>query len=156
MRDLAFHYESICKLHPHDRLIIIFDIDGTILDTRYMIISILHAYDRENGTHHFRYLVADDIHIHENEIEALLDNLGITDPEKSKIVEWYAVNFWSENAVLQSHQPFHGVLDVIRWFQLQPNTLIQADQNTSGMRHYEFSIHLGQNIVLNSPPSFYR
>jgi hypothetical protein len=60
MRDLAFHYESMRKTYPEDRLLIVFDIDGTILDTRYMIVSILHAYDRENGTRHFRFLCADD------------------------------------------------------------------------------------------------
>ena len=131
MRDLAFHYESMRKVYPQDRLLIVFDIDGTILDTRYMIISILHTYDREHGTRHFRYLGADDIHIHENEIETLLNDLGITDPEKSKIIEWYILNFWSEDAILQSHHPFDGVLDVIRWFQLQPNTYVGLNTGRS-------------------------
>jgi hypothetical protein len=131
MRDLAFHYESMRMLYPQDRLLIVFDIDGTILDTRYMIISILHAYDREHGTRHFRYLGTDDIHIHENEIETLLDDLGITDPEKSKIIEWYILNFWSEDAILQSHHLFDGVLDVIRWFQLQPNTYVGLNTGRS-------------------------
>ena len=131
MRDLAFHYESMRKLYPQDRLMIVFDIDGTILDTRYMIISILHTYDREHGTRHFRYLGSDDIHIHENEIETLLNDLGITDPEKSKIIEWYILNFWTDDAILQSHHPFDGVLDVIRWFQLQPNTYVGLNTGRS-------------------------
>ncbi len=131
MRDLAFHYESIRKACPQDRLLIVFDIDGTILDTRYMIISTLHTYDREHGTRHFRYLGADDIHIHENEIETLLNDLGITDPEKSKIIEWYILNFRSEDAILKSHHPFDGVLDVIRWFQLQPNTYVGLNTGRS-------------------------
>ena len=131
MRDLAFHYESMRKAYPEDRLLIVFDIDGTILDTRYMIIAILHAYDKAHGTRHFRFLGADDIHIHENEIENLLHDLGITEPEKTKIVEWYILNFWSEDAILQSHRPFDGVLDVIRWFQLQPNTFVGLNTGRS-------------------------
>jgi hypothetical protein len=136
MRDLAFHYESMRKAYPEDRLLIIFDIDGTILDTRYMIVSILHAYDREHGTRHFRFLSADDIHIHENEIENLLIDLGIPEPDKTNIIEWYILNFWSSDAILQSHRPFDGVLDVIRWFQLQNNTYIGLNTGRSEhMRH---------------------
>jgi hypothetical protein len=131
MRNLAFHYESMRKAYPEDRLLIVFDIDGTILDTRYMIVSILHAYDREHGTRHFRFLCSDDVHIHENEIEDLLNELCIPEPEKTNITQWYILNFWSEDAILQSHQPFDGVLDVIRWFQLQNNTYIGLNTGRS-------------------------
>jgi hypothetical protein len=131
MRDLAFHYESMRTAYPQDRLLIVFDIDGTVLDTRYMIVSILHEYDREHGTRHFRFLGADDIHIHENEIETLLNDLGIPDSEKAKIIDWYMLNFWSPDAILSSHRPFDGVLDVIRWFQLQPNTHIGLNTGRS-------------------------
>ena len=131
MRDLAFHYESMRNAYPEDRLLIVFDIDGTILDTRYMIVSILHAYDREHGTRYFRFLSADDIHIHENEIENLLNDLGIPEPEKTNIIEWYVLNFWSPDAILQSHRPFDGVLDVIRWFQLQHGTYIGLNTGRS-------------------------
>jgi hypothetical protein len=131
MRDLAFHYESLRKSHPENKFIIVFDIDGTILDTRYMIAAILHAYDREQETMHFKYLGAEDIHIHENEIETLLKDLDICEPEKSKIIEWYILNFWSPEMILQSHRPFDGVLDVIRWFQLQSNTFVGLNTGRS-------------------------
>jgi len=131
MRDLAFHYETMRTTYPQDRLLIVFDIDGTILDTRYMIVSILHEYDRTHGTRHFKFLCADDIHVHENEIETLLNDLGIKDPEKTDIMEWYILNFWSEDAILTSHRPFDGVLDVIRWFQLQPLTSIGLNTGRS-------------------------
>ncbi|HVN71900.1 MAG TPA: HAD hydrolase-like protein [Desulfomonilia bacterium] len=133
MHDLAFHYESMRRAYPQDRLMIVFDIDGTILDTRYMILSILHAYDKEHRTSHFRFIRPDDIHIHENEIESLLKGLDISEPEKSKIIEWYVLNYWSEDATFQSHKPLHGVLDVIRWFQLQPNTHVGL--NTGRTEH---------------------
>ena len=124
MRELAFHYESMRRAYPEERLLIVFDIDGTILDTRHMIAATLKSYDREQGTGHFRYLTADDIRIHENEIEALLNYLNIIEPERSKIIEWYILNFWSPEVIIQSHKPFDGVLDVIRWFQLQPQTSV--------------------------------
>ncbi len=131
MRDLAFHYESMRKEYPEDRLLIIFDIDGTILDVRYMVIAILQAYDREHGTRHFRYLGPDEIHIHENDIEILLNTLNITKPEKTRIIEWYVNNFWSPDTILQSHRHFDGVLDVIRWFQLQQNTFVGLNTGRS-------------------------
>jgi hypothetical protein len=150
MRDLAFHYGTMRKAFPEDRLLIVFDIDGTILDTRYMIISILHAYDREHGTRHFRYLGAEDIHIHENEIESLLKDLGIMEPEKTRIIEWYALNFWAPETILESHRPFDGVLDVIRWFQLQPHTFVGLNTGRSESMRAE-TLH-----ALNTLGSEYR
>ena len=36
MEELASHYESARDKYPQDRLMVLFDIDGTILDTRHM------------------------------------------------------------------------------------------------------------------------
>ncbi len=124
MRDLAFHYEQMRRQFPDEKLIIVFDIDGTIIDMLHMIAAILHAYDREQGTAHFRFLAPQDIVVHENDIEGLLEALDIPAQERPKIMEWYIANFWSPEMILHSHRSFDGVLDVIRWFQLQPGTSV--------------------------------
>jgi len=150
MRDLALHYESMRRSYPGDELIIVFDIDGTILDMRHMILEVLRGYDRENGTDYFRFLQVDDIHFHENEIEEFLKEFGIPEPARSEIIEWYILNFWSPEIIMRSHRPFEGVLDVIRWFQLQPRTSVGL--NTGRTEHMRVdTLH-----VLNTLGSEYR
>jgi hypothetical protein len=156
MRDLAFHYESVRRSYPDDELLIVFDIDGTILDMRYLILEVLHGYDRKNGTDFFRFLNADDIHFHENEIEDFLKESGISEPARSEIIEWYVLNFWSPEIIMRSHRPFEGVLDVIRWFQLQPRTSVGL--NTGRSEHMRAdTLHvlntLGSEYRVNFPSS---
>ncbi len=50
MTELASHYEKVRDQHPQDRLIILFDIDGTILDSRHLVHHVLQAFDEEHGT----------------------------------------------------------------------------------------------------------
>ena len=38
MSALAHHYEKTTERYPGEKLLIMFDIDGTIIDTRYMIL----------------------------------------------------------------------------------------------------------------------
>ena len=51
MRKLASHYEKLRRQYPQERLMILFDIDGTILDMRYMVLEVLQAFDRNHQTH---------------------------------------------------------------------------------------------------------
>jgi hypothetical protein len=124
MRELATHYEKMRAYYPQDKLLILFDIDGTILDMRYMILYVLRTFDRNHGTSYSRHLRVSDITVHENHVEDLLDQLRIPPEEQTKIMAWYLKHRWSSNAILESHRPFHGVLEAIRWFQLQPNTYV--------------------------------
>lgn len=124
MRDLAFHYEAVRAAHPHESLMIVFDIDGTIVDMRYMILSVFKAYDRENGTQYFTNIHSDDIATPSYDLAAILRDFAIPAGIRGDIAGWCSANFWSKTGILDSHKSFHGVLDVIRWFQLQPNTYV--------------------------------
>ena len=53
MTELASHYEKIRDQYPQDRHIILFDIDGTILDSRNMVLHVLQAFDEERSTSFF-------------------------------------------------------------------------------------------------------
>ena len=124
MAKLTAHYEQTRRRYPDDSLMIVFDIDGTILDMRYMMLHVLQSFDREHDTDFFRGLTVEDITIHENHMARLLADLGIASQHQQQIMDWYLERRWSSAAILESHRPFSGVLDVIRWFQIQPNTYV--------------------------------
>jgi beta-phosphoglucomutase-like phosphatase (HAD superfamily) len=124
LAELAAHYEATRYRHPEQKLLIFFDIDGTILDMRCMIHHVLHRYDHLHTTRFFENLVLTDIDVHENEILPLLSAWSIPPAEYEKILTWYEAWAWSSTAMLEAHKPFSGVLEVIRWFQMQPNTYV--------------------------------
>jgi hypothetical protein len=124
MKELALHYQKTRDLYTEDKLVILFDIDGTILDMRYMILHVLKSFDQNCGTRFFEGLKLRDIKVHENQIEKLLAPLNIPEEWQERILRWYKSCRWSSPALLASHRPFAGVMEVIRWFQMQPNTLV--------------------------------
>ncbi|MHC4268477.1 MAG: hypothetical protein ACYSTS_08425 [Planctomycetota bacterium] len=124
MAQLSFHYEKMRQLYPEEELAILFDIDGTILDMRYMILNVLKTYDSEHNTRFFQELSVTDINVHENQVDCLLRKLQVPFQLHTEIIDWFNKNRWASKYILQSHHPFSGVLEVIRWFQLQPNTFV--------------------------------
>ena len=124
MVELASHYERARHQYPQDRLMLLFDIDGTILDTRYMVLHVLKVFDKAHGTRLFQKLQVTDIKVHENQVNRLLGELQIPSEKQKGILDWYNQQRWSSEYILHSHRPLCGVLEVIRWFQLQPNTFV--------------------------------
>ncbi len=124
MAALAAHYDDARQRYPGERLLVMFDIDGTITDIRAMILDVLRQYDRAHQTEHFRHLTLGDITVSDNRIEGLLNSLPIPAPQHAQIADWFSANRWTPEAIYRSHRPYHGVLEVIRWFQLQPNTFV--------------------------------
>ncbi|MCH8328408.1 MAG: hypothetical protein IID15_07810, partial [Candidatus Marinimicrobia bacterium] len=124
MTALADHYDQARQQHPDDRLLIMFDIDGTILDMRYMMLQVLRSYDHAHGSDYFHTLTLADITVSENQIDELLQSLPIPSQARADISTWFDKARWSPGAIHQSHRPFNGVLEVIRWFQLQRNTSV--------------------------------
>ena len=66
MAKLATHYAQMQRKYPEDQLLIVFDIDGTMLDLRYMMLHVLQAYDRQHGADYFRHLTIAEIDVHEH------------------------------------------------------------------------------------------
>ncbi|MFW9916124.1 MAG: hypothetical protein ACFFGZ_11010 [Candidatus Thorarchaeota archaeon] len=124
MKNLSDHYHKMRKENAEAKLMIVFDIDGTIIDMRFMILSVLQAYDRKASTDFFGNLKLDDINVHENEVESLLKQQQIPAEKRKDIIHWYLDQRWSQTAILEAHRPFQGVLEVIRWFQIQINTFV--------------------------------
>jgi hypothetical protein len=122
MRTLSNHYHGTRLRHPAVELCVVFDIDGTILDMRHLVVHVLLGYDRTHDTDHFRGLVADDIAHHEDDVDQLLASLGVPSDIRADVAAHYRASLWDREALLAASRPFEGVLGVIRWFQLQPRT----------------------------------
>jgi hypothetical protein len=75
MAELASHHEKTRHSRPQDKLMILFDIDGTILNMRYMILYVLRSFDKEHDTRFFQKLQVSDISVHENQVDHLLTEL---------------------------------------------------------------------------------
>jgi len=124
MNALAEAYHTACDQYPGETLMLVSDIDGTIVDMRYLVMSVLQAYDQAHGTGHFTRLNPSDIEVHENHVEQLLERLDIPAQARRPVMDWYLDHRWQEDMMLNFHRPFRGVLPMIRWFQLQPNTAV--------------------------------
>ena len=124
MSELAEHYQNLCTQFSGEQLMIVFDIDGTILDMRHMVVNTLHAFDAVHHTCLFDKLTTADITMHENHVEEFIGKLQLTVDEKQYMHAWYLKNRWSNEFIVNFHQAYDGVFDVIRWFQTQSNTHI--------------------------------
>ncbi|HFE54113.1 MAG TPA: hypothetical protein ENK07_11750, partial [Bacteroidetes bacterium] len=102
---LASHFEATRERYPHDRLAILFNIDGTILDVRPAILHVLLAYDRRHGTRHFARLELDRISVHERDVPALIGSLVAEKGEREGVLRWFREKFWSTTAVAEVHRP---------------------------------------------------
>jgi len=124
MRSLASHYSAVRDTYPTDELCLVFDIDGTILDLRHLVVHVLLAYDRDRETDLFHGLVAEDVTTSENEIELLLERLSVPEEQRGAVAAFYRLHLWDDASVLAASAPYRGVLSVIRWFQMQPGTCV--------------------------------
>ena len=124
MRALSAQFERVCQAYPGERLMLLLDIDGTIIDMRHMILAVLYAYDRTHATSYFERLQFADINVHENQVDALFTELNVPAEAQADILAWYLEQRWTPEAIREMHHPFRGVLDVVRWFQLQTNTTV--------------------------------
>ncbi len=124
MRRLADHYARFRQDYPDDRLLIVFDIDGTILDLRHMVRHVLLDYDRAHGSDFFHGLGVEEVDVHENRVEEFLTARALPAQTRERVLSWYLERRWQPESVLAAHRPYRGVLEVIRWFQLQPETFV--------------------------------
>ena len=124
MTALGTHITQMRRRHPQDKLMVVFDIDGTILDMRYLVHHMLHWYDREHGTTWFAQLTVTDINSHETVISGLLADCHVPEDQRAAVHDWYYAHYWTEEAIAESHQAFAGVMNVIRWCQAQTNVFV--------------------------------
>ena len=124
MNKLADHYEKFRLAYPRENMIVVFDIDGTILDMRHMILYVLKEFDKLLGAQYFQDLDFYDIDFHEDHVSSMLERLSICASDRETMLAVFEEHLISATAFPYSQRPFHGALDVIRWFQDKPNTFV--------------------------------
>ena len=124
MEELADCYSRVHKQYPGEPLMLVSDIDGTIIDMRYFVLSVLQSYDEARGTAYFTRLQSADVTVHENKVEQLLERVAVPASERPDVVAWFLEHRWQEDTILNAQRPFPGAFPMIRWFQLQPNTSV--------------------------------
>lgn len=97
MTELASHYEKIRDQYPQDRHIILFN--GTILDSRYMVLHVLQAFDEERSTSFFQRLQASDIKVYGNQVNRPLAELQIPPEDEKEVLDWYNKPRWSSQYI---------------------------------------------------------
>ena len=161
MKKLAQHYAGMRRRRPNDILMVLFDIDRTILDMRYLIHRVLREFDRTNETAFFEGLSVSDITVHENHVDELLDQLRVPPGQQRRILDFWLETRWLTSSLMEAHRPFAGVMEIIRWLQMQPRLVVglntgrpeslRADTlrslNTLGK---EYNVHFdGKYLVMN-------
>ncbi|MCX7856384.1 MAG: HAD family hydrolase [Deltaproteobacteria bacterium] len=111
-------------VYPNDNLIILFDIDGTILDMRFFILFVLREFDRKHGTDYFKNLTVSDIDFHESQLKLLLNRLSIKEQDQIRILSYYESSFFSKLTIKRANRPYKGVFEIMKWFQTEPNTSV--------------------------------
>jgi hypothetical protein len=124
MRRLAEQHRTMRRTYPTDELAVVFDIDDTILDMRHMVLHVLRAFDRHHDRMHFAHLDLNDIDVTETKIHEMIETLGLPREAKSRAMDWFRSHSWSPAVVRYGHRAFPGAMDVIRWLQSQPGTIV--------------------------------
>jgi hypothetical protein len=124
MNRLAEKHRTMRRTYPEDEVIIVFDIDDTILDLRRMTLHVLQSFDRRHGTGNFQGLGPHDIAVTETGVRGMMKELQIPQREGQRVADWFKEHSWSPAIVRNAHHPFPGAMDVIRWLQRQPRTVV--------------------------------
>jgi len=162
MKTLSDHYETMRTRYPNDRLLILFDIDGTILDMRYKLFYLLKIYDLEHDTGYFSNLNISDLSFGEESLGQGLKGMKIPESAIREIQPWYQHNCWSVWSLIEANRPFPGVMEVIRWFQLQEKTFVGLNSSRAEVLReetlqslnrlgQEFRVHFDDDLLKMRP-----
>jgi hypothetical protein len=101
-----------------------FEIDGPIVDQRHLVRRRLLDYDRVHGTDHFRGVDVAEVDMDAGNLEPLFIRRGLAAMVRRDVLDWYREQPSSPAHALGAERPYPGVLEVIRWFQLQSSTFV--------------------------------
>ncbi len=124
MRRLGEHCAKMRRRCPEEDLMVVFDIDDTILDLRHLVVQVLRSFDRSHGTDFFAGLRVGELSAREMQMGSVIRDLSVPAKDRRRIVAWYEEHSWSRKAIREAHRPYDGVMQVIRWLQDQPGTFV--------------------------------
>ncbi len=144
MKALSEHYHRMRARHPKDRLLLLMDVDGTLIDTRHRVRHLLQEFDQCHGSGWFEGLSVEDLDLPEAELATWLSRRGLEPAAGAEVLAWLEERRFGLRAMLASHQPFRGVMEMVRWFQLQPRTLVGLNSGRSESLRGETLLCLGE------------
>jgi hypothetical protein len=124
MLTLARHFARLRSAYPADRLLVVFEVDGPIVDQRHIVRRRLLDYDRVHGTDHFRGVEVVDVDTDTGNLEPFFIRRGLAAMVRRDVLGWYRDQPSSPHHAPGTERPHPGVLEVIRWFQLQSSTFV--------------------------------
>ena len=131
MKQLSQHYVDMRQKYPEDKLMIVFDIDDTIVDIRLPLLYVLKKFDVLHKTSYFTDMKVDDIVFSEWRIEDWLPKISEEKSVQEEITGFVRENMWKNDTIFLSHRPFRGVLEIIRWLQIHDNTFVGLNTGRS-------------------------
>ncbi len=137
LRALFRHIEQARLDHPADELLVLFDIDGTLLDFRAGLIDLLERFDQEHGSSHFAGLSIEEVRLEEAPLRRLFEARQVPHHLRRELLARAERLGWSPRAVIGAHQPFLGMLEILRWFQSQPQVHVAFNTERGDERREE-------------------
>ena len=89
MLALARHFARLRSAYPTDRLLVVFEIDGPIVDQRHIVRRRLLDYDRVHGTDHFGGVEVADVDTDAGNLEPFLIRRGLAAMVRRDVLDWY-------------------------------------------------------------------
>lgn len=136
MRTLARHL-AVSQRGVGAPRIVLFDIDGTILDMRALAAHRLAAFDRARSSAWFAGLAIEDASTDGAPLAALCAHRAVPDPVVQDLRAFLRGHAIESDSALAGHRPFRGVLDVIRWLTLQPGVDVGLNSSRPESRRAE-------------------
>ncbi len=137
LRALAEHVTRQRKLHPDVALLVLVDVDGTLLDLRQGVQGLLADLDRHQPGSGLADLPLERVPNDERSLRALFEAHAVDRAERERLLVAFERLCWSPEAVSANRQPFLGVLEMLRWLRMQPGVFVALNSSRPESRREE-------------------
>lgn len=137
LRALADHVARQGEQFPEAALLVLVDIDGTLLDLRHGVQAILADFDRRHPGQALSELPIERLPNDERSLRALFEAHEVDHCERERLLVAFERLCWSPEAVSATQQPFLGVLEMLRWLRMQPGVFVALNSSRPESRREE-------------------
>lgn len=137
LRALAEHVARQREQFPDAALLVLVDVDGTLLDLRHGVQGLLADLDRRQPGTGLADLPLDRVPNDERSLRALFEAHEVDRGERERLLVAFERLCWSPEAVSPTSQPFLGVLEMLRWLRMQPGVFVALNSSRPESRREE-------------------